>query len=102
MAVIYDAMVKVNLAFAEHTSDDWLYAVRRLNAGCTARRGLILLIRLQGPDRVGHKHSRAKRSVHKCASNRPFCSTLMGTLVDSVYQHVLACSRSGVFIARSA
>ena len=32
---------------------------------------------LQGPDRVGHKHSRAKRSVHKCASNRPFCSTLM-------------------------
>jgi hypothetical protein len=32
---------------------------------------------LQGPDRIGHKHSRAKRSVHKCASNRPFCSTLM-------------------------
>src|ERR1700692_615902 len=32
---------------------------------------------LQGPDRVGHKHSRAKRSVHKCESNRPFCSTLM-------------------------
>ena len=47
--MIYDAMVKVNLAFAEHTSDDWLYAVRRLNAGCTARRGLILLIRYRVP-----------------------------------------------------
>jgi hypothetical protein len=32
---------------------------------------------LQGPDRVGHKHSRARRSVHKCASNRPSCSTLV-------------------------
>ena len=37
-------MVKVNLAFAEHTSDDW-----RLNAGCAARRGLILLIRYRVP-----------------------------------------------------
>jgi hypothetical protein len=47
--VIFDAMVKVNLAFAEHTSDDWLHAVRRLNAGCTARRRLILLIRYRVP-----------------------------------------------------
>jgi hypothetical protein len=47
--VISDAIVKVNLAFAEHTSDDWLHAVRRLNAGCTARRGLILLIRYRVP-----------------------------------------------------
>jgi beta-phosphoglucomutase-like phosphatase (HAD superfamily) len=31
-----------------------------------------------------------------------FLFDLDGTLVDSVYQHVLACSRSGVFIARSA
>jgi beta-phosphoglucomutase-like phosphatase (HAD superfamily) len=31
-----------------------------------------------------------------------FLFDLDGTLVDGVYQHVLACSRSGVVIARSA
>ena len=89
MAVISDAMVKVNLAFAEHTSDDWLHAVRRLNAGCTAWGGLILLSRC-GVSIGSATSNLVQRGAFIMRIEPSFLFDLDGTLVDSVYQHVLA------------